>query len=122
LYNTERKVITYINLRDAEENFRVVKDYAQMSINFCKKYISTFWVNQTDCVKDIPHTYRQIQEIDNLRMLTKNEDDPIQSRYKRGVFNFIGVISKILFSTLDNEDENYYSDKINRLGKEQVDF
>jgi hypothetical protein len=56
LYNTEWKIITYINLRDAEQNFRVVKDYAQMSINFCKKYINTFWVNYTDCIKDIPHT------------------------------------------------------------------
>jgi hypothetical protein len=43
--------------------------------------------------------------------LTKIEDDPIQSRYKRGVFNFIGDISKILFGTLDNEDANYYSEK-----------
>ena len=60
---------THINLRDAEENFRVVKDYAQMSINFCKKYVNTFWSNYTDCIKYIPHTNRQIQEIDNLRML-----------------------------------------------------
>jgi AICAR transformylase/IMP cyclohydrolase PurH len=36
LYNTEWKTITYINLCDVEANFRVVKDYAQMSINFCK--------------------------------------------------------------------------------------
>jgi len=56
LYNTEWKIVTYINLRDVEENFRVVKDYAQMSINFCKKHINTFWVNYTDCIKDIPHT------------------------------------------------------------------
>ena len=54
--------------------------------------------------------------------LTKNEDDPIQSRYKRGVFNFIGGISKILFGTLVNEDANYYSDKINSLEKEQMGF
>jgi hypothetical protein len=53
---------------------------------------------------------------------TKDDDDPIQSRYKRGVFNFIGGISKIVFSTLDNEDANYYSKKINSLEKEQVEF
>ena len=49
--------------------------------------------------------------------LTKNEDDLIQSRHKRGVFDFIGGISKILFGTLDNEDANYYSDKISSLEK-----
>jgi hypothetical protein len=126
LYNTEWKIVTYINLHDAEENFRVVKDYAQMSINFCKKYINTFWINYTDCIKNIPHTNRQIQEVDNLillvRQLIKNEDDQTQSRYKRGVFNFIGGISKILFGTLDNEDANHYSDKINSLENEQMDF
>jgi len=42
LYNTEWKFITYINLRDAEENFRVVKDYAQMLINFSKSIEKLF--------------------------------------------------------------------------------
>jgi hypothetical protein len=42
--------------------------------------------------------------------------------YKRGMFNFIGGISKILFGTLENEDANYYSDKINSLEKEQIEF
>jgi hypothetical protein len=126
LYNTEWKIETYINLRNAEENFRVVKDYAQMSINFCKKCVNIFWPNYTNCIKDIPHTHRQIQEIESLKMLvgqlTKDEDDPIQSRYKKGVFNFIGGISKILFGTLYNGDANYYSEKINSLEEEQVEF
>jgi hypothetical protein len=43
-------------------------------------------------VKDIPHTNRQIQEIENLRMLVgqlaSNEDDFIPFRHKRGVFNY----------------------------------
>ena len=68
----------------------------------------------------------QIHEIDYLRtlvgQLTQNENDPTQSRYKRGVFNFIGGISKILFGMLDNEDANYYSDKINSLEKQQMEF
>ena len=38
------------------------------------------------------------------------------------MFNFIGGISKILFGTLDNEDANYYSDKIDSLEKEQMEF
>jgi hypothetical protein len=38
------------------------------------------------------------------------------------VFNFIGGINKILFGTLDNEDTNYYCDKINSLEKEQMEF
>ena len=57
-----------------------------------------------------------------IGQLTKDEDDPIQSRYKRGVFNFIGGISKFFFGILDNEDANYNSEKINSLEKEQMEF
>ena len=43
-------------------------------------------------------------------------------RFKRGVFNFIGDISKKLFGTMDNEDASYYALKISNLEKEQTDF
>ena len=39
---------------------------------------------------------------------------------KRGVFDLIGGISKILFGTLDYEDFNYYTDKITHLENEQL--
>jgi len=57
-----------------------------------------------------------------LRQLTGNEDASIHTRYKRGVFNFIGRINKILFGTLNNEDANYYTDKISHLENAQLDF
>jgi hypothetical protein len=45
-----------------------------------------------------------------------------QSRFKRGVFNFIGGISKMLLATMDSEDASYYSEKISSLEKEHIDF
>jgi hypothetical protein len=33
-------------------------------------------------------------------------------RKKRGVFNFIGVLSKILFGTMDDDDAKYYNEQI----------
>jgi methyl-accepting chemotaxis protein len=44
------------------------------------------------------------------------------SRFKRGIFNFIGGISKILFGTMDSKDALFYTDKISKLEKEQMDF
>jgi hypothetical protein len=44
------------------------------------------------------------------------------ARNKRGVFDFIGGISKILFGTSDNEYANDYTDKITHLKNEQLDF
>jgi hypothetical protein len=43
-------------------------------------------------------------------------------RFKRGVFNFIGGISKIIFGTMDSEDASYYAEKISNLEREQTDF
>jgi len=59
-----------------------------------------------------------------LRQLTRNENEPIHTRNKRGVFNFIRGIGIILFGTLDIEDANYYFGKLAvyfmNLSKEQI--
>ena len=52
-----------------------------------------------------------------VRQLTRNEEKINYSRAKRGVFNFIGGISKILFGTMDSEDASYYTDKISYLNR-----
>jgi hypothetical protein len=68
---------------------------------------------------------RQIREVENMKLLVKQltriDDEAIQLRFKRGVFNFIGGISKILFGTMDSEEASYYTDKISELEKEQAD-
>ena len=50
-----------------------------------------------------------------LRQLTSNEEDLVHTRDKRGLFNFVGGISKILFGTLDREDASYHTDTISHL-------
>jgi hypothetical protein len=55
-----------------------------------------------------------------VRQLTRVEDRN-HMRFKRGVFNFIGGISKI-FGTMDNEDASYNAEKISSLEKERLDF
>jgi hypothetical protein len=65
---------------------------------------------------------KEIEELKLLvRQLTRIEDGD-RMRFKRGVFNFIGGISKILFGTMDSEDASYYAEKILSLEKEQLDF
>jgi hypothetical protein len=56
-----------------------------------------------------------------VRQLTRVEDEE-QVRFKRGGFNFIGGISRILFGTMNSEDVSYYGEKISSLEKEQTDF
>ena len=77
-------------------------------------------------MNNIRQTDRPIKEVGDLklilRQLTRNEEESIHTRKKRGLFNFIGGLSKILFGTLDDEDANYYTDKIKQLENEQLDF
>jgi hypothetical protein len=88
LYNTEWKIGTYINLETVDENFKTVKNYAQMSADFCKKYEHKLWVNYTGCLNSIRRTDRPIREVNNLqsilRQLTRNEVEFIYAHTKRG--------------------------------------
>jgi hypothetical protein len=114
LYNTEWKLLTYVDLQEADRNLETVVNYAELSKEFCKKHEHSFWINFTDCVRIARYTDRKIREVQELRdlvrQLTSVEDKP-QYRRKRGVFNFIGGISKILFGTMDSDDASYYAER-----------
>jgi len=71
LYNTEWKVVTYINLETVDDNFRTVRNYAQMSADFCKKHEHKFWVNYNECLNNIRQTDRPIKEVDDLKLILK---------------------------------------------------
>jgi hypothetical protein len=102
-----------------------LKNYAQISAEFCRRHELKFWPNYTGCFNSIRQTDRPIKEVNELkfiiRQLTRNEDDLVHTSDKRGVFIFIGWINKILFGTLNSEDANYY-DKISHFENEQLDF
>jgi hypothetical protein len=53
--------------------------------------------------------------------LTGNDQNS-NSRQKRGVLNFVGEISKILFRTLTQADTRNYNEQIIELEKEQKEF
>ena len=125
LYNTEWRILTYINLQEADQNLETIKKYAQLSMDFCNNHQHTYWINLTDCTKITRYIDRQIMEVEDLKSLVKQLtriEDKDYSRFKIGVFNFIGGISKVLFGTMDNEDASFYAEKISSLEKEQIDF
>jgi hypothetical protein len=56
LYSTEWKLLTYIDLQEADRNLETVVKYAQMSNDFCKNHEHSFWINFTDCVRIARYT------------------------------------------------------------------
>ena len=69
LYNTEWMVVTYINLQTVDDNFRTVRNYAQMSADFCKKHEHKFLVNCTGCLNNIRQTDRTNKEVVDLKLI-----------------------------------------------------
>jgi len=51
LYNTEWRLLTYIDLQVADQNLEITKKFAQLSVEFCSKHEHTYWVNLTDYTK-----------------------------------------------------------------------
>ena len=52
LYSTEWKVVTYINI-EIVDKFRTVRNYAQTSVDFCKRHEHKFRANYTGCLNII---------------------------------------------------------------------
>ena len=123
----------YVDLQEADRNLETVVKYAELSKDFCKKHEHSFWINLTDCMWIARYTNRKIKEVKELKILVRQltrVEDKDQIRFKRGVFNFVGGISKI-FGTMDSNDASYYAKKVSdlkrrnslnffRLSKEQV--
>ena len=71
LYSRELKVITYINLETVDENFELVKNYAPMSAEFCKRHEHQFLAKYTGCLNSIRQTDRPIREVNELKFLLR---------------------------------------------------
>ena len=44
LYNTEWRLLTYIDLQEADQNLESTKKYALLLLEFCRKHEYTYWV------------------------------------------------------------------------------
>jgi hypothetical protein len=56
---------------------------------------------------------------DLLKEITGHEQE---TRRKRGIFNFIGELSKILSGTMDKDDEKYYNEQIKEFEQNSADM
>jgi hypothetical protein len=80
--------------------------------------------NWTDCSHFntlSKESFKKIKGSENLlRELLGDSSKPVRKR--RGVLNFVGEISKILFGTLDADDANYYNEQIKHFEENSEDL
>ncbi|PNF43974.1 hypothetical protein B7P43_G00917 [Cryptotermes secundus] len=130
LYTSEWKLVTYVNISKLETTYNTLVDFVAQTGAMCKELppeaIST-------CQSDLSLMNQSVLKIHRTRRIiseiTKNKEEEVfhsdnththAKRIKRGVFNFIGTVSKILFGTLSSEDADYYQNKISELESEQL--
>jgi hypothetical protein len=125
-YPTKWKVVTYINLEPTRELWKQTKLQQRRVADFCKKIKNENWYRYTDCIAFDQYVKSKNKYIDNLKdLVVEYLSAEIQNpghRSKRGVMNFVGEISKILFGTLTQSDARDYNEHISELEKEQKEF
>jgi hypothetical protein len=121
LYNSEWKIVTYLDLQQASDNVDVVGKYIEATVNFYKKHSNSFWLNLTECRATIRDVTRKLEKLKDMRNLASQlaKTERNAPRTKRGLFNFVGQISHALFGTLDSENEEFFNSKISQLEEEQ---
>jgi hypothetical protein len=122
LYNSEWKIVTYLNLKQASNNVDTVSRYIEQTVEFCSKH-NTLWLNLTECRTTINDANRKLTNLKEMRSLVSQlSRTEVFHRRKRGLFNFIGQISHSLFGVLDSDNEAFYNNKITQLEGEQSDL
>ena len=79
--------------------------------------------NWTGCAQfkgSVADRFRHLKESKSL-VTDITGDDSVSSRWKRGLLNFVGEISKILFGTLDENDADYYEEQIRHFERNSED-
>lgn len=117
LYNLEWKLVTFVNITSLDTMYSLVTKHMQKTKLLCLQ-IQT--VSNYTCLPDIELELRNLDRVKTLKDIIKQFTKVQNSRRKRGLINIIGSISKTLFGTLDQEDADYYQNKISDLEKEQL--
>lgn len=123
LYNTQWRLVTYLNLSRLGEIFDRLTRYTHLTSDLCAKE-QLQYKNKTLCAVSVNRMVKQLESVKHVQDVIVDVSANKSNRRKRSIFplNIIGQLSKILFGTLDEEDADYYNKKITKLEGEQLDF
>lgn len=123
LYGSKWKLVTYINMEQMKDSLGQIKRHSRSLFQFCDGLKNRTWYSYTGCQSFRPYVNNKIRQLERLRDILADYLQAEQThRTKRGVLDFVGQVSKILFGTLDEDDAKYYTSKIGELEGEQKTF
>jgi len=120
MYNAEWRTIVYVDLSRIDNDTLALKQYVYHVDMLCQMSIVRNWTGCAHFGDDVRHRLDQLVKTEGLlKEITGQRND--RKRRRRGVFNFVGELSKILFGTLDEDDAKYYNDQIKLFERNSED-
>jgi hypothetical protein len=103
------KVVSYNDLKPTRDLWRKGKEHQKRVSQYCYRLESAPWYHLTDCNSFKVYVEPKIYYIDSLKdLVAEYLKTDASKRRKRGVLDFVGDISKILFGTLTQADAREY--------------
>jgi hypothetical protein len=119
LYNTEWKTLVYVNLSSIDSEALSIRRYIHHEDMMCQLSVIRNW---TACAHFGDEARAKLNELTRAESLVRDiTGQQMGNRKKRGVFNFIGELSKIIFGTLDEDDAKFYNDQIKLFERDSED-
>jgi hypothetical protein len=111
LYNTAWRTIVYMDLSKLDNETLALRQYIHHVEMLCQMSVIRNWTGCAHFSDDARGRLNQLTGTEDLlREITGRQTGG--NRKRRGVFNFIGELSKILFGTMDEDDARYYNEQI----------
>ena len=119
LYHEQWKIVVGYNLNDLKDNYHILKNTYKELLKTCfRKLDNQNWIcsSRKRIIKGINRFEEIANDLENVLYLAGLRT---KTRTKRGLFDFIGEVSKTLFGTLSDSDANYYNSELDKLYTDQ---
>lgn len=119
LYHEQWKIVIGYQLGDLENNYHTLKDaYRELLYRCYHMFSGKDWICSSK--NRLYKREKQLDEISNdLENVLHLAGLRTTKKTKRGLFDFIGEVSKTLFGTLSDSDANYYNSELDKLYDDQ---
>lgn len=128
LTNNNWELITYFDLTHHAQNFKQLEQYYRKTVTLCQHTkLNSVLIEQLIkplCKRNLFNIREAISKISQERIILEQlvGHEEQQNRTRRGVINLIGRVSKFLFGTMDDEDAEYYNNKIKQSSDNELEL
>jgi len=121
LYHEQWKIVIGFDLLNLEENYETLKNAYNDLYKRCFHrftYPDADWTcsSKYRLARRLKRINEVVEDLENVQHLAGLQR---KTRTKRGLFDFIGEISKTLFGTLADTDASYYNSELDKLYSDQ---